>query len=123
VPQRTDGHTPALHIPLMTHATTALPLTGAPDVAAKAAAGSEPQYVCPMHAQIVRRAPGACPICGMSLELRVASGEDEPNTELVAMKHRLWWTAGPAALVFLIAMSDMLPGMPMRMWLGAHAEA
>ena len=25
------------------------------------------EYVCPMHAQIVRDAPGSCPICGMAL--------------------------------------------------------
>jgi hypothetical protein len=24
-------------------------------------------YVCPMHAQVIRDAPGACPICGMTL--------------------------------------------------------
>lgn len=27
----------------------------------------EPGYVCPMHPQILRDAPGTCPICGMSL--------------------------------------------------------
>jgi Cu+-exporting ATPase len=26
------------------------------------------QWICPMHAQIVRDAPGSCPICGMALE-------------------------------------------------------
>ncbi len=25
------------------------------------------EYVCPMHAQIVRSKPGKCPICGMTL--------------------------------------------------------
>ncbi len=29
-------------------------------------------YVCPMHAQIVRDAPGTCPICGMTLVPRPA---------------------------------------------------
>lgn len=28
---------------------------------------SDPKYVCPMHPQIVRDAPGTCPICGMNL--------------------------------------------------------
>lgn len=27
----------------------------------------DPKYVCPMHPQIVRDAPGTCPICGMAL--------------------------------------------------------
>jgi Cu+-exporting ATPase len=96
----------------------------APDVlAAPEVADASTQYVCPMHAQIVRRAAGVCPICGMALERRVASAEDGPGTELVAMKRRLRWTTGPAGLVFLIAMSDMLPGMPAQAWLGARAEA
>jgi Cu+-exporting ATPase len=88
-----------------------------------AAVNKPAQYVCPMHAQIARNAPGACPICGMALELRVATADHAPNPERVAMKHRLLWTVGPASAVFLIAMSDMLPGAPLQAWLGARAEA
>src|SRR5213595_2450994 len=29
------------------------------------------EYTCPMHPQIVRDQPGACPICGMALEPRM----------------------------------------------------
>lgn len=43
-----------------------------------AVAGS--QYTCPMHPEIVRDAPGECPICGMALEPIVPS--DEPSGEL-----------------------------------------
>ena len=25
----------------------------------------EPDYVCPMHAEVVAKEPGSCPICGM----------------------------------------------------------
>ena len=81
------------------------------------------KYVCPMHAQIVRTAPGACPICGMALELSVASADDAPNAELVDMQRRFWWSAGPAAAVFLVAMSDMLPGMPVQAALGPQLQA
>ncbi|MDR9437418.1 MAG: heavy metal-binding domain-containing protein, partial [Thiohalophilus sp.] len=28
---------------------------------------TDPNYVCPMHPQIVRGEPGTCPICGMDL--------------------------------------------------------
>src|ERR1044071_379502 len=45
------------------------------------AAATRVEYVCPMHPQIVRDAPGACPICGMALEPRTAS-LDEDNPEL-----------------------------------------
>jgi P-type Cu+ transporter len=81
------------------------------------------QYICPMHAQIVRSAPGACPICGMALELRVATLDDAPNAELVDMKRRFYWSVGPAVAVFLIAMSDMLPGMPVQAALGSRGQA
>jgi hypothetical protein len=35
--------------------------------AASAAPLGQAVYVCPMHPQIARDAPGACPICGMTL--------------------------------------------------------
>ena len=34
----------------------------------KKAAPANAQYTCPMHPEIIRDAPGACPICGMALE-------------------------------------------------------
>ena len=36
-------------------------------------------YTCPMHPQIVRDAPGRCPICGM--DLVPATGHEEPHPE------------------------------------------
>ena len=48
------------------------------------------EYTCPMHPEIVRDEPGACPICGMALEPRVVALEDAPNPELVDMTRRLW---------------------------------
>src|SRR5437763_6825187 len=41
------------------------------------------EYTCPMHPEIVRSEPGSCPICGMALEPRTATLEDQPNPELV----------------------------------------
>src|ERR1700687_4308470 len=41
------------------------------------------EYTCPMHPEIVRDKPGACPICGMALELRTITpdeGADPENT-------------------------------------------
>ena len=44
----------------------------------------DPQYVCPMHPQIIRDKPGNCPICGMDLVLVDLSAEvsssDEPSS-------------------------------------------
>jgi Cu+-exporting ATPase len=77
-----------------------------PDV--DAAAAPDTEYTCPMHPEIVRDRPGACPICGMALEPRVASLEDAPNPELIDMTRRLWLSLALGAPVFVLAMADML---------------
>jgi len=80
-------------------------------------------YVCPMHAQVVRDQPGPCPICGMALEPRSAGVEEGPNPELTAMRRRLLVCSGPALTVFLIGMSELVPGMPLHRLFGARALA
>jgi Cu+-exporting ATPase len=72
------------------------------------------EYVCPMHPEVVRDAPGTCTICGMALEPRDAAAEEQPNTELADMTRRLMWSIAPAATVFALAMADLLPGMPLH---------
>ncbi len=47
-------------------------------------------YTCPMHPEVVRDRPGACPKCGMALEPMVASATDEENPELRDMTRRFW---------------------------------
>ena len=76
-----------------------------------------------MHAQIVRDAPGACPICGMALELRSVAAEETPNAELLSMRRRFFVSLGPASIVFVMSMSDLLPGMPLHHMLGARRIA
>src|SRR2546422_582582 len=60
-------------------------LTPAPPPAT--AAGGE--YTCPMHPEVVRPEPGACPICGMALEPRTVGVEEGPDPELADMSRRL----------------------------------
>lgn len=72
----------------MTADVTLPPPSTVPDVPAPATAATASRYVCPMHAQIIRSAPGVCPICGMALEPRVAAADGEPNTELISMMRR-----------------------------------
>ena len=55
------------------------------------------EYTCPMHPEIVRDAPGACPICGMALEPRTVALIDAPNPELADMTRRFWIAAVLAA--------------------------
>ena len=72
------------------------------------------KYTCPMHPEIVRDGPGSCPICGMALEPLTPSLEDEENPELVDMSRRFWIAVVLAAPVFLLGMSDLIPGQPLQ---------
>ncbi|MBZ5538429.1 MAG: cadmium-translocating P-type ATPase [Acidobacteriia bacterium] len=79
------------------------------------------EYVCPMHPEIVRTEPGACPICGMALEPRTVSAGEEINPELVAMRRRFWISLALTVPTLLLAMSDMIPGQPMKHAIGSRA--
>jgi len=71
------------------------------------------EYTCPMHPEIVRDEPGFCPICGMALEPRTVTG-DEANEELVDMTRRFKVGLILTIPLFLIAMSDLIPGQPVQ---------
>ncbi|MGN6770403.1 MAG: heavy metal translocating P-type ATPase [Rhizobiaceae bacterium] len=76
------------------------------------------QYTCPMHPEIVRDAPGACPICGMALEpMGVPTGDEGPNPELVDFTRRFRVSAALALPLFILAMAPMV-GLPLRDWIG-----
>ncbi len=70
-------------------------------------------YTCPMHPEISRPRPGACPICGMALEPRTPSSSEE-NPELASMTRRFWSSAAFTIPVFLFEMSAMIPGRPLE---------
>jgi len=70
------------------------------------------EYTCPMHPEIVRDAPGSCPVCGMALEPRTVTLEEEKNPELIDMSRRFWVSLALSIPLLLIAMSDLLPGNP-----------
>jgi len=72
------------------------------------------EWTCPMHPEVVRDRPGNCPKCGMALEPREASAQDEGNPELADMTRRFWVSLLLAAPLLLLTMGDMLPGRPFR---------
>jgi Cu+-exporting ATPase len=78
------------------------------------------EYTCPMHPEILRDAPGSCPICGMALEPRTISLTEDENPELADMTRRFWVSVVLSFPLLLFAMSEMLPGnlferlVPMR---------
>ena len=82
-------------------------------------AATKTEYTCPMHPEIVRPGPGACPICGMALEPRTVTAHDEENPELRDMSRRFWLSLVLTAPLLIIAMADMLPGMPLHQVLPA----
>jgi Cu+-exporting ATPase len=73
--------------------------------------GGVVEYICPMDPEVLETQPGACRICGMALEPKVVSLEDERNPELEDMTRRFWISLGPSLLVMLLAMADMVPGL------------
>ena len=85
----------------------------APPVAAAAKTSGQVEYTCPMHPQIVRSEPGPCPICGMALEPRHATS-DENNPELVNMTRRFWISLGLTLPTLLIMISSFIPGDPLK---------
>ena len=72
------------------------------------------QYTCPMDPEIVRDQPGSCPICGMALEPMAITAEEEESPELRDMQRRFWVSLVLTVPVFLLAMSEVLPGRPLQ---------
>jgi P-type Cu+ transporter len=73
---------------------------------------SKTEYVCPMHPQIVRSGPGTCPICGMALEPKIITLEDD-NPELRDMTRRLWVSIALTVPVLISAMGGYI-GIPLE---------
>ena len=81
----------------------------------KTATPSDVEFTCPMHPEIIRDAPGACPICGMALEPMLPT--DEPSEELTDFTRRMW-ISGAAAVPLIVLTMGGLVGLPVRDWIG-----
>ncbi|MCA9672599.1 MAG: copper-translocating P-type ATPase, partial [Myxococcales bacterium] len=83
---------------------------------------SDTRWTCPMHPEVVREAPGSCPICGMALEPMTpqAVDDDSESEELSSMRRRFWVSVGLAAPLLVVSMGDMLPGHPISSLLTAR---
>ena len=64
-----------------------------------------------MHPEIVRDAPGSCPICGMALEPRTVSLEEEENPELIDMTRRFKVGTVLTIPLVYIAMGGYIPAI------------
>ncbi|CAN5414554.1 copper-translocating P-type ATPase [soil metagenome] len=80
------------------------------------------KYTCPMHPEIIRSEPGDCPICGMDLIPIAISETDEEDQTYLKLLNRFKVSTLFTIPIFLIAMSDMVPGfhitelLPMKTW-------
>ena len=85
------------------------------DHPAPAAASSdmERDYTCPMDPEVRQRGPGACPKCGMALEPRTVTLEED-NPELDDMTRRFRWSSLITAPILALMVSEFLPGQPMQ---------
>ncbi|MFP1645105.1 heavy metal translocating P-type ATPase [Pontitalea aquivivens] len=81
----------------------------------KTAAAANVQYTCPMHPEIIRDAPGSCPICGMALEPVLPS--DAPSEELTDFTRRMWISVAAAVPLIVLTMGELV-AFPVRDWIG-----
>ena len=75
-------------------------------------------YTCPMHPEIRQLGPGACPICGMTLEPVTATADEHPSAELTDMTWRFWIGLVLAVPVIALEMGGHLTNL--HLWLPAE---
>src|SRR5258708_25943881 len=66
-----------------------------PDLTPATKMPARTEYTCPMHPEIVRSAPGSCPICGMALEPRTVTLAGHDHHQLQDISPRSCTTASP----------------------------
>ena len=72
-------------------------------------------WTCPMHAEIRRDAPGACPICGMALEPLAPTAEEGENAELADMTRRFSISVALTLPLLWAMLGEVFPPIdPMR---------
>jgi P-type Cu+ transporter len=72
------------------------------------------EYTCPMHPEVRQVGPGTCPKCGMALEPREVTREEELNPELVDMTRRFRVSVLLTVPILGLMVSEMLPGKPLQ---------
>ncbi|NOY80222.1 MAG: heavy metal translocating P-type ATPase [Kiritimatiellaeota bacterium] len=86
--------------------------TGAPSAVPTTTSGPT-VYTCPMHPEVEQAGPGSCPKCGMALEPKAATADDdEDDSELRDMTRRFVVGLVLTLPVFLLAMGGAIPGDP-----------
>lgn len=77
-------------------------------------------WTCPMHPDVHEEEPIPCPFCGMALEPSGISLDEGEDPELIDMRRRLWISAVFTIPVFIIAMSELIPGLELERQFGVR---
>ncbi len=85
-------------------------------------ARGEVLWTCPMHPQIIRKEPGACPICGMALEPMTPTGAEAVNPELLDMTRRFWVGVVLSLPLLLLTMAEHFWEHPLGRLLSPQAS-
>ncbi|HEX4233148.1 MAG TPA: heavy metal translocating P-type ATPase [Caldimonas sp.] len=99
------------------HAEHEAPAHTAPPIAEKPPPGTP--YTCPMHPEVRRDQPGACPKCGMALEPELPTVDGDENPELIDFRRRFWSTLPLTVAVLLLTMAGhrvQLVATAMQSW-------
>src|SRR5881409_1699325 len=68
-------------------------------------------YTCPMHPEIEQDHPGACPICGMTLEPKTIGREEHEHGETRSLSRKFWIALVLTIPVLFLAMGHAIPGL------------
>src|SRR5262245_36400986 len=69
-------------------------------------------YTCPMHPEIEQDHPGACPICGMTLEPKmIGLGGREEQRDIKSLSRKFWIALLLTIPVLSLAMAHAIPGL------------
>lgn len=88
----------------------------------QAPGGDEREYTCPMHPEVLQKGPGSCPKCGMDLEPKEVTADEGESPEIKSMTQRFWICLVLTLPVFLIAMSDAIPGVTLHQVLSSTTQ-
>jgi Cu+-exporting ATPase len=75
-------------------------------------------WTCPMHPEIRRNGPGACPICGMALEPLTPAADEGENAELRDMTRRFQISAVLTVPLLWSMLGELIPAIDPMMLFG-----
>ncbi|WP_419184746.1 heavy metal translocating P-type ATPase [Botrimarina mediterranea] len=80
-------------------------------------------YTCPMHPEVEQVGPGSCPKCGMDLEPKTITRDNDEASEIAeAVMTRRFWVGVALSVPLLVLTMGPMVGLPIRGWLSPTIE-